>query len=95
MHINHAFHTGSILGSGQFGLVLKGTIGALPVAVKTIRPAADLIYFKSLLTELKILQFIGCHSNIVNLIGANTANINKSKLNIMFQENVLDFHLRL
>ncbi|CAL8096157.1 unnamed protein product [Orchesella dallaii] len=71
---------GSILGSGQFGLVLKGSIGPLPVAVKTIKPVADIIYLKSLLSELKILQYVGPHRNIVNLIGANTANIKKREV---------------
>lgn len=73
---------GSILGTGQFGLVLKGSIGATPVAVKTIKPKTDTIYFKSLLSELKILQFLGTHENIVNLIGANTTNLKKSMFNL-------------
>lgn len=63
---------------GQFGQVLKGSVGSLPVAVKTTKPSSDVIYFRSLLSELKILQFLGTHENIVNLVGANTRNIKRS-----------------
>ncbi|ODM93833.1 Vascular endothelial growth factor receptor 3 [Orchesella cincta] len=71
---------GSILGSGQFGIVSKGHIGPLCVAVKTVKPSTDIIYLKSLLSELKILQYVGTHRNIVNLIGANTTNIKKHEV---------------
>lgn len=68
-----------VLGAGHFGVVLLGSIGSTRVAVKTIKPTTDVIYFKSLLSELKILQYIGHHRNIVNLLGAITKNIKKRK----------------
>ncbi|ODN05900.1 Mast/stem cell growth factor receptor Kit [Orchesella cincta] len=88
LEIDHADITfdGSILGSGQFGLVLKARIGSVFVAVKTVKPHADLIYLKSLLSELKVLQYVGPHRNIVNLIGASTSNIRKREVFL-----VLDF----
>lgn len=42
------------------------------VAVKTVLPNADILYFKALLTELKIMIHIGKHLNIVSLLGAVT-----------------------
>jgi serine/threonine protein kinase len=49
------------------------------VAVKTSKPMDDGIdLFKALLSELKIMTYIGEHENIVNLIGACTQNIQKS-----------------
>ena len=51
----------------------------VPVAVKTVKKDAGVLYFKALLTELKIMAFIGKHPNIVNLIGACTQNLRKRK----------------
>lgn len=54
------------LGSGQYGLVLKGIAKNLfpgeeetEVAIKTLQPQADISYFKALLVELKIMSYIG------------------------------------
>lgn len=77
----------TILGSGEFGIVYKGSINtsdtqnsnAVIVAVKTVKKNVHINYFKALMSELKILAFIGHHENIVNLIGANTANIKNRK----------------
>lgn len=49
-----------------------------PVAIKTTKPlTSGKEYFKALLSELKIMTYIGGHDNIVNLIGACTQNIKK------------------
>ena len=66
-----------ILGKGEFGIVTKGKIGRAPVAIKTVKKTADIAYLKALLSELKIMCFVGQHDNIVNLIGACTENIHK------------------
>jgi hypothetical protein len=50
-----------------------------PVAVKTVNPAADPTYFKTLLGELKIMTFLSPHENVVNFIGACTSEIKDSK----------------
>lgn len=75
-----------ILGSGNFGQVIKGKIcdkrdrrKSSEVAVKTTKPKHDFAYFQTLLTEVKIMAFIGKHTNIVGLVGACTANIKKGK----------------
>jgi len=68
------------LGAGQFGIVMKGNVKNIHdcVAIKTIRPNTSVSYCKALLSELKILQYIGSHPHIVNLIGACTENIRNS-----------------
>jgi serine/threonine protein kinase len=74
------------LGSGAYGLVIKGTARGLfsdddeiTVAIKTLQPNADITYFKALLIELKIMSVIGRNPFIVNLLGACTTDIRKSK----------------
>lgn len=48
------------------------------MAVKTVNPSADVAYFKTLLSELKVMTFVSHHENVVGLIGACTANIKES-----------------
>lgn len=74
------------LGSGAYGLVIKGTAkGLFPgeeetlVAIKTLQPQADITHFKALLIELKIMSFIGRNPFIVNLLGACTTEIKRRK----------------
>lgn len=47
------------------------------VAVKMIRSETNLLALEALVSELKILTYIGSHLNIVNLLGACTKNISK------------------
>lgn len=72
-----------MLGSGAFGCVYRGKLtakeGVKSVAVKTVNPSADVAYFKTLLSELKVMTFVSNHENVVGLIGACTANIKESK----------------
>ncbi|OXA47844.1 Vascular endothelial growth factor receptor 1 [Folsomia candida] len=81
----------SPLGNGAFGRVLKAELfskqgdpfteaRSMIVAVKTLNENADLIYFKAMLLELKILSYIGRHENVVNLVGACTAMLKESIL---------------
>jgi len=65
-----------ILGKGAFGIVFEGTVHKKPVAVKTLIPtAAAKDSLKSLVSELKLLSYIGYHENIVNLVGASSSDI--------------------
>jgi len=78
---------GKQLGSGAFGVVFKAdAIGIIDkdttttVAVKMVKPNTDPSYIKALASELKIMVHLGRHLNVVNLLGAYTGNINKSKI---------------
>jgi len=77
---------GKVLGSGAFGVVLKGdAYGILredevtPVAVKMVKKNADGSILRALTSELKILIHLGRHLNVVNLLGACTKCLNKSE----------------
>jgi len=52
--------------------------GIIESAFKTVKPEADISYFKAILSELKILIYLGEHESIVKLIGAWTENIKES-----------------
>uniref|UniRef100_A0A669CQK1 receptor protein-tyrosine kinase n=1 Tax=Oreochromis niloticus TaxID=8128 RepID=A0A669CQK1_ORENI len=70
---------GKLLGRGAFGKVMqasafginKGT-SCKTVAVKMLKEGATANEHKALMTELKILNHIGNHLNVVNLLGACT-----------------------
>lgn len=78
--------SGQELGSGAFGLVVKGEALAIvdgqlntDVAVKMVKPHSDIMELQALIRELKILSHLGKHLNIVNLLGACTTNIRQRK----------------
>ena len=72
-----------ILGSGAFGVVMKGTLDKNEVAVKTIKRNADKQYLKALLSELKIMIYLGNHDNIVTFLGAYTKELQKGNYCIL------------
>ena|SRR5665811_1380026 len=51
----------NVLGSGEFSFVVKGRFKSKmkDVAVKIAKPSADVTLFKSLLSEVKIMIYIG------------------------------------
>uniref|UniRef100_A0A8C1BHJ6 receptor protein-tyrosine kinase n=1 Tax=Cyprinus carpio carpio TaxID=630221 RepID=A0A8C1BHJ6_CYPCA len=70
---------GQVLGAGAFGKVVQATAYGLVkdesftrVAVKMLKPSAHFEEKEALMSELKILNYIGPHENIVNLLGACT-----------------------
>ncbi|XP_034427857.1 vascular endothelial growth factor receptor 1 isoform X1 [Hippoglossus hippoglossus] len=70
---------GKPLGRGAFGKVMQasafgidGATGCRTVAVKMLKEDATANEHKALMTELKILNHIGHHLNVVNLLGACT-----------------------
>nr|XP_046266474.1 macrophage colony-stimulating factor 1 receptor 2 [Scatophagus argus] len=69
---------GAVLGSGAFGKVVEatayglGTDDVTRVAVKMLKPSAHSEEREALMSELKILSYLGYHDNIVNLLGACT-----------------------
>ncbi|KAM9436218.1 vascular endothelial growth factor receptor 1 isoform 2-T2 [Clarias gariepinus] len=67
------------LGRGAFGRVMQASAfgisnstGCTTVAVKMLKEGATPSEHKALMTELKILNHIGHHLNVVNLLGACT-----------------------
>lgn len=75
-------YSGKQLGAGQFGRVVQAkAVGMGPgnttVAVKMVKSQTDNIALASLASELKILIHLGCHMNVVNLLGACTKNLIK------------------
>ncbi|KAE8279885.1 Vascular endothelial growth factor receptor 1 [Larimichthys crocea] len=70
---------GKPLGRGAFGKVMQASAfgidnstGCSTVAVKMLKEGATASEHKALMTELKILNHIGNHLNVVNLLGACT-----------------------
>ncbi|XP_036409984.1 mast/stem cell growth factor receptor kita [Megalops cyprinoides] len=70
---------GKTLGSGAFGKVVEATAygmsqadSVMTVAVKMLKPSAHATEKEALMSELKVLSYLGHHMNIVNLLGACT-----------------------
>ena len=51
---------------------LKSSEPITTVAVKMVRSTADAVALESLVGELKIMNHLGTHLNVVNLMGACT-----------------------
>ncbi|KAJ8976163.1 hypothetical protein NQ317_002051 [Molorchus minor] len=83
---------GKQLGSGAFGVVMKGEAKRIVegeevtvVAVKMVKKNADDMYIKALASELKIMVHLGKHLNVVNLLGACTKNVAKRELLVIVE----------
>ncbi|KAM9436787.1 receptor-type tyrosine-protein kinase FLT3-like [Clarias gariepinus] len=70
---------GKELGSGAFGMVVQATAYgiskpgvSMQVAVKMLKEKHQAVEKEALMSELKMLMYIGNHTNIVNLLGACT-----------------------
>ncbi|CAG5862335.1 unnamed protein product [Menidia menidia] len=70
---------GKTLGSGAFGKVVEATAyglskadSVMTVAVKMLKTSAHATEKEALMSELKVLSYLGNHMNIVNLLGACT-----------------------
>ncbi|XP_045029053.1 vascular endothelial growth factor receptor 1 isoform X3 [Daphnia magna] len=89
----HRLKLGIELGTGCFGRIFKAkAIGikdcdgsVKTVAVKMIRSKTNATAMEDLISELKILAYLGCHLNIVNLLGACTKQINKGDLLVILE----------
>jgi len=57
----------------------KGLKTNTQVAVKTLKENADHAYLVALMSELKVMMYIGVHPNLVGLIGAITKKLRESK----------------
>ncbi|XP_046647046.1 platelet-derived growth factor receptor alpha-like [Daphnia pulicaria] len=55
------------------------------VAVKMVRSEANVTAMEALISELKILVYLGSHLNVVNLLGACTKQIHKGELLVIVE----------
>ena len=74
------------LGAGSFGRVVEAkATGLTPeeptktVAVKIVKSKNNVAALEDLISELKVLIYIGTHLNVVNLLGACTKKITKGR----------------
>ena len=79
-------YLGEQLGAGCFGVVVKAEAVAIKgsdelvktVAVKMPRSqTSNAIVLEDLISELKVLIYLGSHLNVLNLLGACTTKIHK------------------
>lgn len=68
-----------ILGSGEFGLVVSGTLHERQVAVKTLPEGGEVsrTSLLALMNEIKLMMYLGSHPNIVELLGCDTKGVQK------------------
>ena len=83
---------GTLVGSGEYGRVLKATARGIlgghnltTVAVKTLKENPELEKLNALMSELKILIYIGNHPNLVNLLGACTGKLGNMELFVILE----------
>ncbi|XP_075235082.1 vascular endothelial growth factor receptor 1-like [Lycorma delicatula] len=83
---------GKQLGSGAFGVVLKGEAEGIlepnvvtTVAVKMVKQNVDETHIVALVSELKIMVHLGKHLNVVNLLGACTLNLSNHELLVIVE----------
>ena len=55
------------------------------VAVKMVKPNADILYLRALMSELKIMIHLGRHLNIVNLLGSCTSGLARKELYLIVE----------
>ncbi|ODM88886.1 Macrophage colony-stimulating factor 1 receptor 2 [Orchesella cincta] len=81
----------NLLGSGAFGAVYEGRVkyednsNEIRVAVKTIMHSSPPTARAGLLSEIKVLSYLGKHDHIVNVVGAYTKAIKKGKLYLFLE----------
>ncbi|XP_032782222.2 LOW QUALITY PROTEIN: mast/stem cell growth factor receptor Kit [Daphnia magna] len=84
---------GVVLGTGCFGRILKAEAVGMKdcdqtvktVAVKMVRSETNVAAMEALISELKILSYLGSHLNVVNLLGACTKQLKKGDLLVIVE----------
>ena len=84
------FQSGTQLGSGCFGVVVKAEAAGIKgadkisktVAVKMVRSKTSVTALEDLVSELKVLVYLGSHLNVLNLLGACTKQLHKGKIKV-------------
>lgn len=67
------------MGSGQSGIVIRGSIKGYPgpVAFKCTTASSTVTDVKAIMSEIKILSYIGQHVNVLCILGAHTRKIER------------------
>ncbi|CAG7719737.1 unnamed protein product [Allacma fusca] len=76
------------LGEGTYGIVFKGCLVESPngtVAVKTVRSEVDKSVLLALLSELKVMIYLGQNENIVRLVGACTEFLREGRAYVLVE----------
>jgi len=60
------------------------------VAIKTTAPQANKTYLRALLSEIKILIYLGHHENIVELIGVDTSELSSGQVVMWYAYKILN-----
>ncbi|XP_046646414.1 vascular endothelial growth factor receptor kdr-like [Daphnia pulicaria] len=92
---------GKQIGAGCFGRVLKSEavgvknpndhsvdntcVNVKTVAVKMVKSETDIAALEALVSEMKILIYIGSHLNVVNLLGTCTKRIHRGELLVIVE----------
>ena len=81
------FTDSTVLGSGAFGQVVKGTHRGSQVAIKMLKrnASSNVDCLRSLLGELKVMTCLGSHPNLVGLIGAITTKVKRGEVYLIFE----------
>ncbi|CAL8136376.1 unnamed protein product [Orchesella dallaii] len=78
----------AVLGSGAFGAVYRGSVQKefeMQVAVKTTKKTSPSPAISGLLSEIKVMSYIGQHLNIVSMIGAFTKEVKTGKIYLFLE----------
>ena len=86
------FEVNQLLGGGQFGSVFEGITNDLvhpeqriKVAIKVVNNPLDVSQLNILMSEIKILDKLDVHLNLVNMIGACTTQLKEGKLWLLLE----------
>lgn len=81
------FEIGKKIGGGSFGSVYEGTLPGqnTKVAVKSVKDSHDRSQVYALMCEIKVLDKLDKHLNLVNMVGACTSQISNGKLWLLLE----------
>jgi serine/threonine protein kinase len=88
MFRTYILDSGTILGSGEFSIVVAGqwkTKQNMKIAVKIPKLTNDTEYFKAILSEVKVMIYVGETANVVNLLGVCTQDIRNRNVHIILE----------
>ncbi|KAH6798250.1 hypothetical protein C2S52_022804 [Perilla frutescens var. hirtella] len=82
----------NVIGEGGFGIVYRGLMNGVPVAVKILKVSAELEITKDLRSEVKILARIH-HKNLIRILGYCNEGTNKAIIFELLENGSLNKYL--